>query len=607
MKNEKENRRSLYLERNKVNRLLMVAMAEDGIINERELQAMIFVLLRRFLTNDIKYDEFPNYCEECYGVSINEDKYKYINLNTFTYADDKNALSWNTNQEVIINNPTLKFLLIQPITTLLKERYKGDIDLDKLLSTYDGYLLIYRSLEYYLQQVKELSKGNVDDNEKEEIQLLNNLFGDINDDEIKNIIQNFHYACILARLVLLTCYNELNDKKSSAARSLFVDVNLLNDKEKKQELIDMYGVICSDDSIMDREREAFRVACKMFKLRHSSLLLQQIVEIYNEYGQRALLGESVFSSHKYKLTLVTKTDFNVSDYNYINDALVAYEIKGPLKEGVYQIFKRDRINKDERTYKFDRKMSSIAILCFSISALILYVFVSDLLHKIPDREYIFATKFIWLDSITDLKEWFVGNFKLYIFIAICIFSILLRFAFKDFKIRFLKRKFLKQTMYPNYKLFFMTILCGIIILFGCNLFATKLVIWIKTLFIPIVLLIMMLSIEWLIFMKSESSEKNKLCTEEKNNKNKSLYLLTFVAILLDMGLGSVEYLMEHANVEASEFIAKIASAIVLGAICFFSGKFLDMYRLQQKQDKDKMNQCINQIKEGNIKPNEKLD
>jgi preprotein translocase subunit YajC len=46
--------------------------------------------------------------------------------------------------------------------------------------------------------------------------------------------------------------------------------------------------------------------------------------------------------------------------------------------------------------------------------------------------------------------------------------------------------------------------------------------------------------------------------------------------------------------------AKLTSAIVLGAICFFSGKFLEMYRAQQKQDRDTIEKCVNEIKKGKI-------
>ena len=66
-----------------------------------------------------------------------------------------------------------------------------------------------------------------------------------------------------------------------------------------------------------------------------------------------------------------------------------------------------------------------------------------------------------------------------------------------------------------------------------------------------------------------------------------------------MGLGFVEWVTETINHDnITLLLAKLASAIVLGAICFFSGKFLDMHREQQKQDRDTMNRCIETIKAG---------
>lgn len=46
---------------------------------------------------------------------------------------------------------------------------------------------------------------------------------------------------------------------------------------------------------------------------------------------------------------------------------------------------------------------------------------------------------------------------------------------------------------------------------------------------------------------------------------------------------------------SQDYVAKIASALILGCICFFAGKFLYMYRMQQQTDMVKMKECIDEL------------
>lgn len=102
-------------------------------------------------------------------------------------------------------------------------------------------------------------------------------------------------------------------------------------------------------------------------------------------------------------------------------------------------------------------------------------------------------------------------------------------------------------------------------------------------------------------MKAESKENNddvnsSPSNSKKEHDNTPLYVLTFVAILLDMGLGAVEWLLDNEDYKI--LLAKLSSAIVLGAICYFSGKFLEMHRAQQKYDRETMDKCVKEIKNG---------
>lgn len=603
----KDKQRSLYREKNKVNRLLMIAVAEDNAINKHELQTMICILMRRYLTDDIKGQQFSIYCHDYYGIEIDKNIYKYVDLNTFIYPQCNNFINQcGYSDKFTIDSDTLKYLLVYYIFTFLCHGLRDatltdkENDLCNLLyicrNSFDEYLKIYEFIVDCLGG-KPMNNVDLNDNTIKVKQLIYDIYEDVDiKEKLMESIRWFHHDCILALLVLHKCYDELNNKDDfSVARSLFANVNLLNKDEKKQELIDMYGIIQSDYSVMDKERESFRIVCKMFQIQHTSLLLQQIVEKYNEYGEKMLLRDSQFLNLNIKPIIVNKNNFSVSDYNYINDALVTYEINGPIKDGVYHVLKRDRMNKDESTYRFDRKMSRIAITVFSLSALFLYAQVS--LRLPHNGGNLFANVEDIFNNIMVYSKKPIIYVSLGLFIVIILLNIV-----KNMRIKIKKSQYLKLKLFPSWKHWVLGISIISMVIALLDFVA------ICSLFPPIVILLMMLSIEWLIFMKTESedSEKEKNNSrklKEENGKNEiqkktnaSLYLLTMVAILLDMGLGAVEWLLD--NEDYKTLFAKLSSAIVLGAICYFSGKFLDMHRVQQKQDRDTMNRCIEDIKNG---------
>ena len=611
MTKRSKKQRSLYLERNKVNRLLMIAVAEDDAINKHELQTMICILLRRYLTDDIKGNEFSIYCKDYYNLEINNEKQEYIDLNTFIYPECNYLLKkCGYSDSFKIESSTLKYLLVYYIYlhlghhhllgTLNDEKRELFECLHEHRTMFETYLMIHGFLFDCLGG-KPMSMDGLGERAIAVKKLIYKLYGGVdNSNDLMEPIIRFHHDCALALLVLQKCYDELNNKDDlSIARSLFTNVNLLNKDEKKQELIDMYGIIHSDYSVMDKERESFRIVCKMFQIKHTSLLLQQIVEKYNEFGEKILLRDSQFLELNFKLTIVNKNNFSVSDYSYIKDALVTYEIRGPIKDGVYHVLKRDRMDKDERTYRFDRKMSRIAITIFSLSALFLYAMVSLKLSTHSGGNLFASVENIFNDYIGVHSKTII-DVSFVLFIVIILLTIV-----KNLRLKIKKRQYLKIQLFPSWRIWVLR-LSTISMAIALLKFAQ-----IISLFHPIVILCMMLSIEWLIFMKTESEDSrneqnnSQKCKDENDKKdaqkktNASLYLLTIVAILLDMGLGFVDWVTETINHDnITLLLAKLASAIVLGAICFFSGKFLDMHREQQKQDRDTMNRCIETIKAG---------
>lgn len=110
-------------------------------------------------------------------------------------------------------------------------------------------------------------------------------------------------------------------------------------------------------------------------------------------------------------------------------------------------------------------------------------------------------------------------------------------------------------------------------------------------FIPLCLLIMMLSIEWLIFMRGK--EVNRREDISGKPRHSMLVLLVVAAIILDICIGIIEINPDNIN---TQWIEKCFSAVLLGCICFFSGKFIENHRNQQDFVIDKMNAIVDELK-----------
>jgi hypothetical protein len=117
--------------------------------------------------------------------------------------------------------------------------------------------------------------------------------------------------------------------------------------------------------------------------------------------------------------------------------------------------------------------------------------------------------------------------------------------------------------------------------------------------VSICVLVMMLTVEWLIFMRTNSkgakvitepevdeSEQSNMLLAPSSHHHTSLALFVGIAILLDICLGVIE--LPRADVNVYGVAIKVVSAIFLGCICFFIGKFFENWREQQVNDIEKM-------------------
>lgn len=109
----------------------------------------------------------------------------------------------------------------------------------------------------------------------------------------------------------------------------------------------------------------------------------------------------------------------------------------------------------------------------------------------------------------------------------------------------------------------------------------------------VLLLSTMLSIEWLILMR-EKEAHNKKGIEQSHSKSHSslLAILVIMAILADISFGMIELEQLYSLKNVSD---KVFSALFLGCICFFVGKFMEMQYMHNIEDKERMQEAIKNI------------
>ncbi len=106
---------------------------------------------------------------------------------------------------------------------------------------------------------------------------------------------------------------------------------------------------------------------------------------------------------------------------------------------------------------------------------------------------------------------------------------------------------------------------------------------------------MMISIEWLIFMREKyqgNAESFNHVKQKHNSDSSILVILVIAAILSDICLGIIEL---GNTFTIKDVVDKVASALFLGCICFFLGKFIENHRMQQEKDVHDMSCVVNEL------------
>lgn len=333
-------------------------------------------------------------------------------------------------------------------------------------------------------------------------QIYENIFKDVDD---RVIIDELKAQFPDAGDSPSALYARLLNSDIAMCRSMFMNTEALTTEEMKYELKNIMRVINADDSVTDREREAFRIICKLFKIRNSRKLW---ATLYN-------LAHGELESVNFEITQKKRVDVN--DFKTIRKAIDFYHIQGPIVEGIYHVLQRELTFEREYIFRNDKKWYKRALWAFCITSAVIYLFVS------------FHTE-----------------------------------------------------------------------IHNCQIPAiTYAVQMILTLFIPT----MMVAIEWLIFMLEEyalkrghknhnSQNDDQKQREAAHHGNIVLVILVAAAIVADVCIGIIEL---NGMLTLSNITTKVASALFLGCVCFFIGKFINMHRVHKSIDVEDMSEVVHTI------------
>ncbi len=570
---DRQNQAPLY---KKVMRLCAFAMVGNGKIDDSEKLMISRIIAMRHLS-ELKIDDYY------------QNKIVII----------KNELSVKVTYENEDGHSTTRILKLS----------SDDIDCIKLVENYlDEKYIEDRSKK--IEQLADLFSQYISNgNNKEKIgsNISELIKKDKNVDEIceqyskglEIILKNY----AIGYQITEKCCKLLHDE--SNRKSLFMNVDSFEKNEIKQELVDIMLVARADYSLLDSEREAFRIICKLFKLRKTKQLWHTLTKI--NFGELIKLDfrntDKLEKDDKHLVCdfrVDRKEKIDINDFKSIKKSISSFNIKGYLIDGVCHVLERERASFKDNIYHRDHKFNKYAIWLFVISAISLYIGISNVPYnkEHTNSEHIVSSngsitldsvylRVILGDKLYDIcKDNYIEIFILLLFLMSISLILYIRRNNKD-EIKSNKKRLINRIKYAISNESIEYILLSIV---------TTLVMLYNT----IALLVMMLSIEWLIFMKEQLSSNKSNVEKGFSNTNTVLIIIVVAAIVADICLGVVELNQDNA-LTIKNFFVKTSSALFLGCICFFSGKYLDNDRMQDNKIVEDMSDVINSIESKSVR------
>lgn len=301
-------------------------------------------------------------------------------------------------------------------------------------------------------------------------------------------------------------------RETSTRQSIFMNIDALTNEDVATEVRNLMRIIVVDNSITDREREAFFIYCRMMRVRNMAQLWRELSKMTLEQLRNS---ETPTPRVKFRRR---RSLMSLAEFELIFDTFTFYKIHSPILDGACHILQREKTRSQARIIRQNKHISHMAFVFFAICGLLIYAFTAiPCVHN------------------------FVAGYK-YVYGSI----------------------------------------------------------------VSICVLVMMLTVEWLIFMRTNSkgakvitepevddSEQSNMLLAPSSYHHTSLALFVGIAILLDICLGVIE--LPRADVNVYGVAIKVVSAIFLGCICFFIGKFFENWREQQVNDIEKMGEVTERL------------
>ena len=307
---------------------------------------------------------------------------------------------------------------------------------------------------------------------------------------------------------------------TSTRQSIFMNVDVLTDEDITKEVRNLMRIIVIDNSITDREREAFIIYCRIMRVCNTSQLWRELSKMTLDELRNPEIATPEIKFHK------KSSRMSISDFEVIFEAFSFYKIHSPILDGAYHILQREKTRNSGYIVRQNKRLNHLTFFVFAICAATIYALISvPYIHN-----HITVNHHEWCGSIISLS-----------------------------------------------------IMC------------------------------MMLSIEWLIFSRSHShgtpiieskSDSSNIEAAENKSPHKqklhtSLALFVGIAILLDICLGIIE--IPNTEIGIYSISITVLSAIFLGCICFFTGKFFENIREHQIMDIGKMGEITSRLQDLSLK------
>ena len=392
-------------------------------------------------------------------------------------------------------------------------------------------------------------------------------------------------------------------------QGLFVDVASISGRQALEELRDIVYVIKADNVVTEAERMAFVSVAKVFKFSG----VDKIWDTFYKMSKEDLLKAHV----KYSMYDSRGKVIKVSDVEIIERTIVNYNIKGPLSYGLYSAIYRERYEAEKQKRKGNKWISMLALFTFIVSSVMVYYECAKCLEfKFIAEEHSLEFPNTVIDSLVcDGIDYLITNGTDYVldasnelintdtaflqagmdhnatngddkFLGLLIWSLVIiafSILFKHFK-KFLRYNHNVSLQMPSLPvILFLTLLVMYFRVSVVNL---------SLFYMPFFVLCMMLSIEVMIFLREKYTEES--ASRIKESSSGLLIVFVSAAIIADICIGIIELPM---NPSGWMIFNKIAYSLFLGCLSFFAGKFMEMTALQNAVDMEKMDSCLDNIKD----------